>query len=427
MKALRGKVEPPSLGATRSHGHRSSQATNHLGHATFLFVVVAMSMGYTRVLHPSGTGGTTLCALMTKNGGLTNPGGVWTPLKGRHDVHSQVPFSDWSNHILDVALDRSIKNGRFLALPLVPNMTHASVRAEMGTSPRPFGRPREPSSTPTWWRRTEPWSPTTAKAAAPFPCAYVGYGTSALLPTGPGGTNWAQHAACEASLAVSTDADPAFSEHAFWLHRSAVAPDPLRPPSIGPPPAAAAAGDARRTAVQLKKQFAAHDSIAEFREATEEGFELNGWDNATKKQRTHELLNNVHPYIALALVTDGAKDMDTIAAFALMATLPQPRQKLVSQQPEVARPSATGGEPWTEFASKLHYDIVCSRGHSTIAMDQRQRCRNCVHDRDSPTHTRSSTADASAPRRRAGHHAVLDHRPGQADRRPQASTGPWRC
>ena len=53
-------------------------------------------------------------------------GGVWTPLKGRHDVHSQVPFSDGSNHILDVALDRSIKNDRFLALPLALNMTHAA-------------------------------------------------------------------------------------------------------------------------------------------------------------------------------------------------------------------------------------------------------------------------------------------------------------
>ena len=92
---------------------------------------------------------------------------------------------------------------------------------------------------------------------------------------------------------------------------------------------------------------------------------LNGWDNATKKQRAHELLNNVHPDVALALVTDGAKEMDTNAAFALMATLPQPRQKLVLQQLEVARRSATDGEPWAEFASKLHHNIVCSRGHST--------------------------------------------------------------
>ena len=194
-----------------------------------------------------------------------------------------------------------------------------------------------------------------------------GYSTSALLPTDAGGTNWAQQAAYEASLAVSTDADSAFSEGTFWLHHSAVAPDPLRPPSIAPPPTTAAAGNTRRTAVQLKKQFAAHDSVAEFREAMEEGFELNGWDNATTKQRTHELLNNIHPDIALALITDGAKDMDTTAVFALMATLPQPRQKLVLQQLEVARRSATDGEPWAEFASKLHHDIVCSRGHSTMA------------------------------------------------------------
>ena len=53
-----------------------------------------------------------------------NPGGVWTPVKGRCDVHSQVPFSDGSNYILDVALDRSIKNDHFLALPLALNMTH---------------------------------------------------------------------------------------------------------------------------------------------------------------------------------------------------------------------------------------------------------------------------------------------------------------
>ena len=99
----------------------------------------------------------------------------------------------------------------------------------------------------------------------------------------------------------------------------------------------------------------------------EEGFELNGWDNAATKQRTHELLNNVHPDIALALVTDGAKEMDTTAAFALMATLPQPRQKLVLQLLEVARRSATDGEPWPEFASKLHHDIVRSRGHSTMS------------------------------------------------------------
>ena len=123
------------------------------------------------------------------------------------------------------------------------------------------------------------------------------------MPTDAGGANWAQQAAYEASLAVSTDVNSAFSEHTFWLHHSAVAPDPLRPPSIAPPPAAAAAGDTRRTAVQLKKQFAAHDSVAEFREAMEEGFELNGWDNASKKQRTHELLNNIHPDIALALQT----------------------------------------------------------------------------------------------------------------------------
>ena len=95
----------------------------------------------------------------------------------------------------------------------------------------------------------------------------------------------------------------------------------------------------------------------------EEGFELNGWGNATKKQRAHELLNNVHPDIALALVTDGAKDMDTTTAFDLMATLPQPRQKLVLQQLEAAPPLT---EPWAEFASKLYHDIVCSRGHSTM-------------------------------------------------------------
>ena len=123
------------------------------------------------------------------------------------------------------------------------------------------------------------------------------------MPTDAGGANWAQQAAYEASLAVSTDVNSAFSEHTFWLHHSAVAPDPLRPPSIARPPAAAAAGNTRRIAVQLKKQFAAHDSVAEFREAMEEGFELNGWDNASKKQRTHELLNNIHPDIALALQT----------------------------------------------------------------------------------------------------------------------------
>ena len=194
-----------------------------------------------------------------------------------------------------------------------------------------------------------------------------GYSTSVLLPTDAGGTNWAQQAAYEASLAVSTDADSAFSERTFWLHHSAVAPDPLRPPSIAPPQAAATTGNTRRTAVQLKKQFAAHDSVAEFREAMEEGFELNGWDSATTKQRTHELLNNIHPDIALALITDGAKDMDTTAVFALMATLPQPRQKLVLQQLEVARRSATDGEPWAEFASKLYHDIVCSRGYATMA------------------------------------------------------------
>ena len=53
-------------------------------------------------------------------------GEVWTPVKGRYDVHSQVPFSDWSNYILDVALDRSIKNDPFLALPLALNMTHTA-------------------------------------------------------------------------------------------------------------------------------------------------------------------------------------------------------------------------------------------------------------------------------------------------------------
>ena len=53
-------------------------------------------------------------------------GEVWTPVKGRYDVHSQVPFSDGSNHILDVALDRSIKNDHFLALPLALNMTHTA-------------------------------------------------------------------------------------------------------------------------------------------------------------------------------------------------------------------------------------------------------------------------------------------------------------
>jgi hypothetical protein len=203
--------------------------------------------------------------------------------------------------------------------------------------------------------------------AFPLRLRLHGYSTGVHLPTDAGGASWAQQAAYEASLAVSTDVNSEFSEHTFWLHHSAVTPDPLRPPSIAPPPTTAAAGNTRRTAVQLKKQFAAHDSVAEFREAMEEGFELNGWDNATTKQRTHELLNNIHPDIALALVTDGAKDMDTTAVFALMATLPQPRQKLVLQQLEVARRSATDGEPWAEFASKLYHDIVCSRGHSTMA------------------------------------------------------------
>ena len=45
-----------------------------------------------------------------------------------------------------------------------------------------------------------------------------GNSTSVLLPTDAGDTNWAQQAAYEASLAVSTDADLAFSEHTFWLH-----------------------------------------------------------------------------------------------------------------------------------------------------------------------------------------------------------------
>jgi hypothetical protein len=203
--------------------------------------------------------------------------------------------------------------------------------------------------------------------AFPLRLRLHGYSTGVHLPTDAGGASWAQQAAYEASLAVSTDVNSEFSEHTFWLHHSAVTPDPLRPPSIAPPPTTAAAGNTRRTAVQLKKQFAAHDSVAEFREAMEEGFELNGWDNATTKQRTHELLNNIHPDIALALITDGAKDMDTTAVFALMATLPQPRQKLVLQQLEVARRSATDGEPWAEFASKLYHDIVRSRGHSTMA------------------------------------------------------------
>ena len=185
--------------------------------------------------------------------------------------------------------------------------------------------------------------------AFPLRLRLHGYSTGVHLPTDAGGATWAQQAAYEASLAVSTDVNSAFSEHTFWLHHSAVTPDPLRPPSIAPPPTTAAAGNTRRTAVQLKKQFAAHDSVAEFREAMEEGFELNGWDNATTKQRTHELLNNIHPDIALALITDGAKDMDTTAVFALMATLPQPRQKLVLQQLEVARRSATDGEPWAEL------------------------------------------------------------------------------
>ena len=203
--------------------------------------------------------------------------------------------------------------------------------------------------------------------AFPLRLRLHGYSTGVHLPTDAGGASWAQQAAYEASLAVSTDVNSEFSEHTFWLHHSAVTPDPLRPPSIAPPPTTAAAGNTRRTAVQLEKQFAAHDSVAEFREAMEEGFELNGWDNATTKQRTHELLNNIHPDIALALITDGAKDMDTTAVFALMATLPQPRQKLVLQQLEVARRSATDGEPWAEFASKLYHDIVRSRGHSTMA------------------------------------------------------------
>ena len=203
----------------------------------------------------------------------------------------------------------------------------------MGTSPKPFGRPREPSSTPTWRRRTEPWSPTTAKAAAPFPCAYACTAAPAhsCQPTQVAPAGSSKPHARLASRCPRTPTQRSASTRSGCItarsRRTRCAPRPSPPP-----PAAATAGNTRRTAVQLKKQFAAHDSVAEFREAMEEGFELNGWDNATKKQRTHELLNNIHPDIALALITDGAKAMDTTAVFALMAT-PEARTTTTGSRP----------------------------------------------------------------------------------------------
>ena len=65
-----------------------------------------------------------------------------------------------------------------------------------------------------------------------------GCSTGVHLPTDAGATRWAPQPAHEASLAVSTDADPAFSTRTFWLQhhnlfltttRTRCAPRPSHP------------------------------------------------------------------------------------------------------------------------------------------------------------------------------------------------------